>query len=54
VARVIPPEAITLYSRAQVYEDGGQKDRAIELYRRISQDFPQMTEAKEALQQLQG
>ena len=52
VARVIPPEAITLYSRAQVYQDGGQKDRAIELYRRISQDFPQMTEAKEALQQL--
>lgn len=51
-ARAIPPEAITLYSRAQVYQDGGQKDRAIELYRRITKDFPQMTEAREALQQL--
>jgi curli biogenesis system outer membrane secretion channel CsgG len=51
-ARAIPPEAITLYSRAQVYQDGGQKDRAIELYRRIAKDFPQMTEAREALQQL--
>jgi curli biogenesis system outer membrane secretion channel CsgG len=51
-ARAIPPEAITLYSRAQVYQDGGQKDRAIELYRRITHDFPQMTEAREALQQL--
>jgi curli biogenesis system outer membrane secretion channel CsgG len=51
-ARAIPPEAITLYSRAQVYQDGGQKDRAIELYRRITHDFPQMTEASEALQQL--
>ncbi|HET8654024.1 MAG TPA: CsgG/HfaB family protein [Longimicrobiaceae bacterium] len=50
--RQIPPEAITLYSRAQVYQDGGQKERAIELYRRIAHDFPQMTEAREALQQL--
>lgn len=51
-SRAIPPEAITLYSRAQVYQDGGQKDKAVELYRRIVQKFPQMTEAKEALQQL--
>lgn len=53
-AREIPPEALALYSRAQVYEDGGRTDRAIELYRRISQEFPQMTEAREALQQLTG
>jgi TolB-like protein len=51
-SRKIPPEAITLYSRAQVYQDGGQKDKAIELYRRIVERFPDMTEAKEALQQL--
>ncbi len=52
--RPIPPEAITLYSRAQVFEDGGQKARAEELYKQITQRFPEMTEAKEALRQLQG
>ncbi|CAN5668356.1 hypothetical protein BH23GEM7_BH23GEM7_11780 [soil metagenome] len=51
-AREIPAEAVTLYSRAQVYQDHGQTERAIELYRRIAQDFPQMTEAQQALEQL--
>jgi TolB-like protein len=51
-ARAIPPEAVTLYSRAQVFEDLGQQDRAIELYRQIAQSFPEMTEAREALRQL--
>jgi len=51
-ARHIPPEAITLFSRAQVFEDGGHKDRAIELYRRLTDEFPDMVQAKEALQQL--
>jgi TolB-like protein len=50
--RQIPPEAVTLYSRAQVYEDSGHPERAIELYRQIAQRFPEMTEAKEALKQL--
>jgi TolB-like protein len=50
--RKIPPEAVTLYSRAQVYEDSGHKDRAIELYKQIAERFPEMTEAKEALKQL--
>ena len=52
--REIPPEAITLFSRAQVYADAGRKDRAIELYERIAQEFPQMTQAKEALRQIRG
>jgi curli biogenesis system outer membrane secretion channel CsgG len=51
-ARAIPAEAVTLYSRAQVFEDMGQPDRAIELYRQISQSFPEMVEATEALRQL--
>jgi curli biogenesis system outer membrane secretion channel CsgG len=51
-ARQIPAEAVALYSRAQVYEDGGNPDRAIELYRQIADRFPEMTEAREALQQL--
>ena len=51
--REIPAEAVTLYSRAQVYQDAGRNDRAIELYRQIAQQFPQMTQAQEALRQLQ-
>ena len=51
-SRHIPPEAVTLFSRAQVFADGGHKDRAIELYRRITDQFPDMVQAKQALQQL--
>jgi TolB-like protein len=53
-ARKIPSEALTLYARAQVYQDTGRKDRAIELYRQIADRFPAMTEASEALRQLTG
>jgi len=52
--REVPAEAVILYSRAQTYEDFGDRDRAVEVYRRIVQEFPQMTEAQEALRQLQG
>jgi TolB-like protein len=51
-SRDIPAEAVTLYSRAQVYQDAGRTDKAVELYRMIAQRFPAMTEAKEALHQL--
>jgi TolB-like protein len=50
--RQIPDRAITLYSRAQTYEDYGRKDQAIELYRQIAQQFPDMTEATQRLEQL--
>jgi len=52
--REIPAEAVTLYSRAQVYQDGGNTARAIELYQSIADRFPEMTEAREALRQLSG
>src|SRR5690606_37281710 len=52
--RDIPAEAVTLFSRAQVYQDAGNTQRAIELYQSIAERFPQMTEAREALRQLQG
>jgi TolB-like protein len=52
--RELPAEAVILYSRAQTYADFGDRDRAVEVYRRIVQEFPQMTEAEEALRQLQG
>lgn len=53
-AREIPAEAVTLYSRAQVFQDGGRQAQAIELYRQIAERFPEMTEAREALRQLTG
>lgn len=50
----IPGEAVTLFSRAQVYADAGRTEQAIQLYERIAQRFPDMTQAKEALRQLRG
>jgi len=50
--REIPVEAVTMFSRAQVYEDGGRREQAIELYQQIADRFPAMTEATEALRQL--
>ncbi len=51
-SRAIPAEAVTLYSRAQVYQDAGRTQQAVELYRMIVKKFPQMTEAATALHQL--
>jgi TolB-like protein len=51
-ARDIPPQAVTLYSKALALQDDGETEEAMELYRMISQQFPQMTEAREALRQL--
>ncbi len=51
-SRAIPAEAVTLYSRAQVYQDAGKTDKAVELYKMIAKKFPQMTEAQQALKQL--
>ena len=51
-AREIPTEAVTLYSRAIFFEDRGDTERAIDLYSRALDTFPEYTEAEEALQQL--
>ena len=51
-AREIPIEAVTLYSRAIFFEDRGDTERAIDLYSRALDTFPEYTEAEEALQQL--
>jgi TolB-like protein len=53
-SREIPPEALRLFSQAQVLQDLGQRDEAVELYQRITREFPAMTEAGEALRQLPG
>ena len=51
-SREVPTEALTLYSRALLYTDRGNNERAIELYNRAIEVFPEYTEAKEALRQL--
>ncbi len=53
-AERIPHEAVRLYTKALLYADRGDNDRAIELFNRITQDFPQYTEAGEALEQLRS
>lgn len=50
--REIPAEAVTLYSRALVFQDAGRTDQARELLQRVTTDFPQFVEAREKLQQL--
>lgn len=53
-SRDIPPEAWTLYSHALVQQDFGLHEEAKELLRRITREFPAMTEAEEALRQYEG
>jgi len=47
-----PAEAITMLGRAQLYADGGRTEQAIELLRQVTERFPEVTEAKDALRQL--
>jgi len=48
--RQVPTEALTYYSRALLYHDRGQHDKAIEMYQRALDAFPGYTEAQEGLQ----
>lgn len=52
--REIPPEAVTIYSQAQVYQDRGREERAIKLYEKLVERFPDLTEARQALKQLES
>ncbi|MGE5804105.1 MAG: CsgG/HfaB family protein [Gemmatimonadota bacterium] len=51
--RQVPTEALTYYSRALLYQDRGQKDKAVEMFNRAITIFPDFAEAKEGLQQVQ-
>src|SRR5256712_4635 len=48
--RQVPTEALTYYSRALLYHDRGQRDKAIEMYQLALQAFPGYTEAEQGLQ----
>ena len=50
MGRQVPTEALTYYSRALLYADHGQKDKAVEMFNRALVIFPGYTEAEEGLQ----
>ena len=53
MGRQIPTEALTYYSRALLYQDRGQKDKAVEMFNRALQIFPEYAEAQDGLQKAQ-
>lgn len=53
MSRRVPTEALTFYSRALLYHDRGQKDKAVEMYKAAIAAFPDYTEAKDGLKKEQ-
>lgn len=49
-----PTPAVMAYSRAVLYADRGEKDHAVEQYRRALQIFPQYTQARTGCNQVQA
>ena len=54
MGRQIPTEALTYYSRALLYADHGQKDKAVEMFNRALAILPGYAEAQEGLQRVKS
>jgi Tfp pilus assembly protein PilF len=52
--RQVPTEALTYYSRALLYQDRGQKDKAIDMYNKALAVFPEYAEAQTGLQRVKS
>ena len=52
MSRQVPTEALTYYSRALLYQDRGQKDKAVEMFNRALAIFPEYAEAQQGLQRV--
>jgi TolB-like protein len=52
-SRQVPTEALTYYSRAILWQNRGDKDKAVELYKKALDVFPEYAEATEGLQRVQ-
>ena len=50
--RKIPTEALTYYSRALLYQDRGEKDKAVAMFTHALAIFPEYAEAQEGLQRV--
>lgn len=53
-SRQVPTEALTFYSRALLYQDRGQRDKAVDMYQRAIAVFPEYAEAAEGLKRLRN
>jgi TolB-like protein len=51
-AREVPTEALTYYSRALLYQDRGDNNKAAEYYKRAIDIFPNFAEAQEGLKKV--
>jgi len=54
MSRQVPTEALTYYSRALLYSDHGQKDKAVEMFNRALAIFPDYAEAQAGLQHMKS
>jgi len=54
MSRQVPTEALTFYSRALLYQDRGQRDKAVNMYQRAIAVFPEYAEASEGLKRLKN
>jgi TolB-like protein len=54
MSRQVPTEALTYYSRALLYQDRGQRDKAVEMYQRAISVFPEYAEATDGLRRLKN
>jgi TolB-like protein len=52
MSRQVPTEALTYYSRALLYQDRGQREKAVDMYQRAIAVFPAYAEAAEGLKRL--
>jgi len=50
--REVPQEAVRLYVKGLLYQDRGDSERAAELFRQAVSEYPEYTEAHEALRQV--
>jgi TolB-like protein len=50
MSRQIPTEALTFYSKALLYQDRGERDKAVAMYQKALAVFPEYAEAQQGLQ----
>jgi tetratricopeptide (TPR) repeat protein len=50
----VPTEALALFSRALLYQDRGDKAKAVEYYQKALDVFPAYSEASEGLKKAKG
>ena len=52
MGRQVPTEALTFYSKALLYQDRGQRDKAVEMYQKALAVFPEYSEAQQGLERV--